>query len=53
MCAVPKRKKKIKYSSQMSKQKIGDFRDLDWVEEVGSQLCRDVNYLGKQKSAME
>lgn len=50
MCAVPKRKKN---SSQMSKQKTGDFRDLDWVEEVGSQLCRDVNYLRKKKRAME
>lgn len=50
VCAVPKRKRN---SRQMSKQKIGDFRDLDWVEEVGNQLCRDVNYFRKKKSTME
>lgn len=47
---MPKRKRN---SRQMSKQKIGDFRDLDWVEEVGNQLCRDVNYFRKKKSTME
>lgn len=49
MCYAEKEKK---FSSDV-KAKIGDFRDLDWVEEVGNQLCRDVNYFRKKKSTME